>query len=305
MRFRLEHSQRPPYWLVGDPALNERVEGSQALTGEPQITRNMQEVAGAGQDTRMFYDRQNQKVVWVVESRRQFGTEWERMDFISHLAPMDKANDEHKWEGNVWLRIDGDTPDTYREWRLPNAGISLTGTKPEGEIGLRLTYRISAGGFDLGQTSAYRYLMIRCLVETASLSVTLAQLQTAAASVSLADGDWLLAQMQWPDGTTVEHLFPISSYSGELTLPVSEVWLAIIEAVMLILLGATSRGSIDLTDDVLTMTTDGAGGNGCLASISLGRGTTTLWQASDAGSEARRAINVGPLGKTILIKSTN
>lgn len=149
MRVRLITTDRDPFWLIGNPAKNERDQMSQAYEESIQVTRNMQEQTGAEWDARSFFDRGNQRVTFDATVRRQFANEVERMDFLARLAAINTADQEHLWEGDVWLRTDkrSDTPGEFKEWLLPNAVIALGGTKLDAECGLRLSYRIMAGGF--------------------------------------------------------------------------------------------------------------------------------------------------------------
>lgn len=157
MRIRIESEDTLPHWLIGDPARPERdVEDglhadSQTLRQAPQITRNQQAMTGAEWEARRFFDRGNKGVAWEFENRRCFSSEIELMDFIQTLAPVEDADQLHVWAGDVWLRSVADASDgTFKEYKLPDAVVSLVGTQQEGKVGLRLTYRIQAGGYELG-----------------------------------------------------------------------------------------------------------------------------------------------------------
>lgn len=153
MRIRLEAEDRLPFWIIGDPALPEReatdnaASDSQVLNDNVQITRNQQTITGAEWDVRRVFDRGNSGVVYEATGHRLFADEWERMDYVQTLAPMEVDFEQHRWSGDVWLR--SVKPDgAFREWLLPEAVISLTGTRLDGLVGLHLTYRITAPGFD-------------------------------------------------------------------------------------------------------------------------------------------------------------
>lgn len=149
MRVRLITTDRDPFWLIGNPALNERDEQGQAMNEAIQATRNMQEQTGPEWEAREVFDRKNQRLTLDAAVRYEFATEWDRMDFLSRLANLDETEQEHLWEGDVWLRLDkvGSTTGEFREWKIPDAVVALAGTQIDGTCGLRLTYRIMAGGF--------------------------------------------------------------------------------------------------------------------------------------------------------------
>ena len=148
MRIRLHASDRLPFWIIGDPALNERTEASQSLEDRVQITRNQQPVTGAEWEVKTFYDRQNGSVVYEVTGRREFASDWARHEYLMSLAPTDLAEEAHRWEGDVYVRFPN-ADSTFNESKLPDAVISLAGQVLDGAVGLRLTYRIQAGGFDV------------------------------------------------------------------------------------------------------------------------------------------------------------
>jgi len=152
MRLRLESPHYLPFWLIGDPARNERDPvGGQYSDGQTnqesiQITRNQQVVGGAEWESQVTFDRGNGSVRFEAQVRKAFVDEWQLIDFLAQLAAEEEADELHGWSGDVWLRSskhDG----SFREWLLPDAAVSLMGTKREGAIGLMLTYRITAPGF--------------------------------------------------------------------------------------------------------------------------------------------------------------
>lgn len=153
MRLRLETADRPPFWLAGNPALNERTEQSQVLTEQLQIGRTQQELAGADWDAKTFFDRGNQSVSLLASVKWQFTGQWEAMDFVASLAPNDKAASLHAWTGDVWIREDKEGTDEYKEWLLPKAVITLTGAQRNG-VRVELSYRISASGFGASGTGS-------------------------------------------------------------------------------------------------------------------------------------------------------
>jgi hypothetical protein len=86
-------------------------------------------------------------------ARREFADEWERHQFLETLAPTDLDEELHRWEGDVWLRFpkaDG----TFHESLMPDAILSLSGKQLDGAVGVRLTYRIQAPGFDISAAQA-------------------------------------------------------------------------------------------------------------------------------------------------------
>lgn len=145
MRLRLESPGAAPYWLVGNPALNERTGMSRALDDQLQVTRQQQAVPGAGYWAKEFFDRGNQAVKFDATASREFYDEIERMDFLSRLAAVDADRAEHSWEGRVCVREQVGT--RYREWPLEGAVVSLTGTALEGQTRVRLRYQVQAPGF--------------------------------------------------------------------------------------------------------------------------------------------------------------
>lgn len=146
MRIRLETSDRPAFWLVGDPGLSARMEASSALTEGLQVTRNQQIVAGSDWESILGVDRGNQRVVLTSTTRREFDSEQARMIFITALAAVDSARQLHRWAGNVFVRIDT-SPVAFDEYNLPDSVVALTALVMEGAVGLKLTYQITAGGF--------------------------------------------------------------------------------------------------------------------------------------------------------------
>lgn len=146
MRIRLEAPGQPPYWLSGNPALNPRTEQSEAMQEGINITRQQQAVPGAEFAVQTFIDRSNQAVTITATTHRIFADEADRMEHISRLAPVDQTELEHQFSGAVWLRADRPNG-AYKEFCLPNAVVSISGTRPEGEVGLYVTYSIRAGGF--------------------------------------------------------------------------------------------------------------------------------------------------------------
>lgn len=147
MRLRLVATDRDPFWIVGDPALSVRGEMSLALNERIQITRNQQAVTGAEWEGQLHQDRKNQRVVVSANVRYEFTSGWEQMDFIARLASITEAEQLHRWEGEVWLRLDKPGTTEFKEWRLAEAVIGIAGTELDGEIGLRISYTVSFGGF--------------------------------------------------------------------------------------------------------------------------------------------------------------
>ncbi len=306
MRLRLESPGAAPYWLVGNPALNERTETSRALDDTLQITRMQQAVSGAGQDVKDFWDRGNQSVQIEATAHRVFPDVFARMDFLSRLAPIDQAALEHRWEGVVWLREDA--AGSYREWQLPGAVISLSGVTLEGETGLRLRYRVQAPGFGATTGAAQKLLLLRHNAEPALVAITAAELQTAAESVSLTDGDWIDIILVWRDGVTVSVRIPIDAMYG-ITLPITDATLSIIVGFVTPWLGLAGRSGVRVessTDpdlNFLQITTEGDAGAGCEVALVLGRGSADLWAVTDSGTEERLPINTLPTNKNLIVNT--
>ena len=147
MRIRIEASENDPYWIIGDPALDEIAQMSQALSDRVQVTRNQQAINGAEWEGVLFRDRKNQRVVFSAMVNRKFESEWDRMDFLSRLAAINAVQQEHVWEGDVWVRLDKPGTSEFREWKLAEAVIGIAGTDLQGAVGLNITYTVSCGGF--------------------------------------------------------------------------------------------------------------------------------------------------------------
>lgn len=147
MRIRIEASENDPYWIIGDPALDEIGQMSQALSDRVQVTRNQQAINGAEWEGVLFRDRKNQRVVFSAMVNRKFESEWDRMDFLSRLAAINAVQQEHVWEGDVWVRLDKPGTSEFREWKLAEAVIGIAGTDLQGAVGLNITYTVSCGGF--------------------------------------------------------------------------------------------------------------------------------------------------------------
>jgi hypothetical protein len=86
-------------------------------------------------------------------ARREFADEWERHQFLETLAPTDLDEELHRWQGDVWLRFPN-ADGTFNESLMPDAILSLTGKQLDGAVGVRLTYRIQAPGFDISAAQA-------------------------------------------------------------------------------------------------------------------------------------------------------
>lgn len=147
MRLLLETDDRAPYWLVGDPTLNDRTDQSSGMAEQIQVTRNQQVVTGADWETTLGLDRGNQQVTITCSTRRQFDSEQERMDYIAALSATNAAEQLHRWAGSVTVRVDDLISGTYRDYLLPDAVVGLAGMVLVGAVGLTLTYQVRAGGF--------------------------------------------------------------------------------------------------------------------------------------------------------------
>lgn len=146
MRLLLNTPDRSPYWLVGDPALNDRTQQSGSLNDTIQLTRNQLIVAGSDWETVLAEDRGSQRVVITATTRREFENEIQRMDFVSSLGSKDPALQLHRWQGDVTVRIEG-ANGLYKDYTLPGAQIGLSAISPIGAVDLRLTYTVTCGGF--------------------------------------------------------------------------------------------------------------------------------------------------------------
>lgn len=288
MRFRLETTDRAPFWLIGDPAMNPRTEGSPAMDADMQLSRNMQGISGAEWDGQLFFDRKNQKVSISATGWRFFETEVERMDFIQSLTPENQAELAHLWEGTVYVRLD--TATGYKEWPLRGAVISLVGTRLQGEGGLYLNYRIHAPSIGTVITSTLCLPLFRCNLAGASVSVTVADLTAAETTHSLENGDWVQIALISAAGESLTMTFIIGDYG--LTLPLSVVSLAVIEALAEAELASIGwPGSavqvitaLDPDPEYLRCTAPGEG-ELCFAAFRIGRGATVLWEVTDQGNE--------------------
>lgn len=147
MRLLLETDDRAPYWLVGDPTLNDRTDQSSGMAEQIQVMRNQQVVTGADWETTLGLDRGNQQVTITCSTRRQFDSEQERMDYIAALSATNAAEQLHRWAGSVTVRVDDLISGTYRDYLLPDAVVGLAGMVLVGAVGLTLTYQVRAGGF--------------------------------------------------------------------------------------------------------------------------------------------------------------
>lgn len=229
MRIRLEHPDRAPYWLAGNPALNGRTEQTEGLKLSPQLTRNGQAAGGAGWDAQMMFDRGNQKVIFDADLVRGFDTEIECMDFIARLGALDRTVQEHEWWGDVWLRLDDGA--TYKEWQLPKAKVSLSGLEPRG-VSVQLRYRIEAGGFGATRSGGINLTTLEAYT-TADPAVVVLSAAALDAMVTTADpegypgsyleismtrngpGDVVSKQWQiWSTGDPVGEYPPLSEVMG-------------------------------------------------------------------------------------------
>lgn len=147
MRLRLHTPDRAPYWIIGNPALNERTEMGTSSRERVQLTRNQQILSGADWEGILAMDRRNQRVVFAADVRREFADEMARMDFITRLGALNEAEQEHRWEGDVWLRIDTPGTTEFREWLMKDAVVGISGTEMQGAVGLIISYAVSFGGF--------------------------------------------------------------------------------------------------------------------------------------------------------------
>lgn len=153
MRVLLIASDRVPFWLIGDPTRNERdvVDGrysdSQTLDETLQVTRNQQTVTGPEWQAQAVFDRGNGGVRYEFRNHKIFPTEEALMDYLTELAAVREDDELHRWQGDIWLRTVGQDG-AYSDRLLPDAAVTLAGTRRDGAVGLHLTYRITAPGFD-------------------------------------------------------------------------------------------------------------------------------------------------------------
>lgn len=282
MRLRLETTDRAPFWLIGDPAMNYRTEGSDIMDADLQITRNQQGLSGAEWDGQLFFDRGNQKFSITATGWRFFTTEVARMDFIQSLVPQNQADLAHLWEGTVYVRID--TADGYKEWPLPGAVVSLVGTRIQGEGGLYLTYRVNAPSIGQVITSLLCLPLFRCNINGASVGMTVAEMNAVATAESMTTGDWLQFAVTNQQGEDFTYTIHIGDYG--LTLPFTNASLAIIEADMAVALAAVGYASPweEPAEDAFSWT---AGGEGplCFVAVRFGSGSTVLHEITAEGNE--------------------
>jgi hypothetical protein len=173
MRLRLHTSDRAPYWIIGNPALNERTEMGTSMRERVQVTRNQQILSGAEWEGILGIDRRNQRVVLSADVRREFADEMARMDFITSLAALNESDQEHRWEGDVWLRIDKPGTNEFREWLMKDSVIGITGTEMQGTVGLVISYAVSLGGFTGETRSGESESLLLIGSDPDSLGVTL------------------------------------------------------------------------------------------------------------------------------------
>jgi len=178
MRLRLEASGEVPFWFVGDPTKNERTEMSLALDESFQYQRNQQSVSGVEWEAQKHYDRKNQRFSVAATVNYKFESDWERMDFFAKVAALDPADRLHKWEGQVWLRIDKAGTTEFREWQLADAIIGINATVPKGGISLDLRYTVTCKGFGSAQEGTSEIVqLVGELVQGLSLSAPAADIQ--------------------------------------------------------------------------------------------------------------------------------
>lgn len=178
MRLRLEASGEVPFWFVGDPTKNERTEMSLALDESFQYQRNQQSVSGVEWEAQKHYDRKNQRFSVAATVNYKFESDWERMDFFAKVAALDPADRLHKWEGQVWLRIDKAGTTEFREWQLADAIIGINATVPKGGISLDLRYTVTCKGFSSAQEGTSEIVqLVGELVQGLSLSAAAAEMQ--------------------------------------------------------------------------------------------------------------------------------
>lgn len=252
MRIRLETSDRDPYWLVGDPALNEREEMSQSGQDRVQVTRNQQGVGGAEWESEVIYDRKNQRLVFTAVVYRKFDSEWARMDFLSRLAAMNPAAQEHRWTGNVWVRIDKEGTHEFREWKLTNAVVGITGTELMSGIGLNITYTVTVGGFsgEVNEGESVYGNLVGSGESIWRLSFSISEIDAALApfgpsvvdyiSANISIGqpgftDWGYLTNWMPAGDTnpypgipgfISYELPLSSFADDWVTEVNDYWIA-------------------------------------------------------------------------------
>lgn len=157
MRLRLEAPSTAPCWLVGDPTVPDRQQ-SDVLKDTWQITRQNQAIAGPGYESKIYYDRGNQGIAFDAQGHWIFANEFQRMAFLASLAPADGETGRHKWAGACYVRIE--QGDSWEDWPIPGAIISLASVVHSGRVGLILTYRVQAPGVSqVTTTGAYDWLL--------------------------------------------------------------------------------------------------------------------------------------------------
>ncbi|GEP46173.1 hypothetical protein [Brevifollis gellanilyticus] len=261
MRLRLAATDRDPFWIIGDPALSARGEMSLALNERIQVTRNQQSVTGAEWDTQVHMDRKNQRVQLSANVRREFASEWERMDFMARLARLEPDEQLHRWAGDVWLRLDGADGATFSEWLLEDAVVAVAGTELDGAIGLRMAYTVSCGGFSgvshLG--TSMQFLLQGSTPAALGMMMSISELDAlmAAATTPATDFFMIFVTVEYAFGAFTSYgnaLVPpgVTPGFGEYALPLSSCGAAV-AADLEDTFGIFSAMDFTVTDDVFSI----------------------------------------------------
>lgn len=221
LSLRLHHADHAPYWLVGNPLVDEN-DRTQVLTESWQIGRQQQAMGGAAWFSRQFFDRQNQSVSFEATTLIEFKHPWEQLDFIARLAPENEEEQAHEWDGDVYLRHT--LGQDWREWPMREATVMLAATEIVGDVSLRLRYRIQASGLGRGVTGrvVMGSLGFYGTSSPASFHVTGAELDDIVTLYGMEPGDRMEMVVSRAGDEPVVRSCQISAPEPP---PVGEIWL--------------------------------------------------------------------------------
>lgn len=207
---RLEAADREPFWLNGDPAKDPR-KFSGVLNPTWNLGRGQQGQSGTEWETMQFKDRKNQQVSVTGGAYYTFESYIEKMDYVARLMHVDPAQQLHRWEGDVWVRVYEVDGGAFTEYCMPRAVISLAGVDVGTETKMTLTYRVQAGGISATGGGAFRLASFFAYTEYAPARLTPtgdqmdAQITslgiaygTGAIEIQRTDASGILQVMSWP-----------------------------------------------------------------------------------------------------------
>jgi hypothetical protein len=152
---RLEAADREPFWLMGDPGKDRR-RFSGAQRPSWNLGRGQQGQSGSEWETMQFTDRKNQQVTLTADAYYTFDSYLAKMDYLARLMHTDPAQQLHRWEGDVWVRVYEVDGASFNEYCMPRAVVSLAGVDAGTETKMTLSYRIQAGGISATGGGAFR-----------------------------------------------------------------------------------------------------------------------------------------------------